>query len=69
LPHVRGKYGTTTTMSFTPAAKAEKQLRELLRLPANKRCADCSGTGSLVRAPRARRSSSEACKTGPPPFV
>jgi hypothetical protein len=36
--------------SFTPAAKAEKLLKELLRLPANKRCADCSGTGSLVRA-------------------
>ncbi len=39
--------------AFTPAAKAEKALKELLKLPANKRCADCSGTGSLVRRARA----------------
>ena len=34
--------------AFTPSARAEKQLKELLKLPANKRCADCVGTGSLV---------------------
>ncbi len=34
---------------MNPAAKAEKALKELLKLPANKRCADCTGTGSLVR--------------------
>ena len=36
-------------MAFTPQAKAEKLLKELQKLPANKRCADCSGNGSLVR--------------------
>ena len=36
-------------MAFTPQAKAEKALKELQKLPANKRCADCSGNGSLVR--------------------
>ena len=36
--------------AFTAAAKAEKQLKELLKLPANKRCADCTGTGSLARS-------------------
>jgi len=38
-------------MAFTPQAKAEKALKELQKLPANKRCADCSGNGSLVRFP------------------
>ena len=36
-------------MAFTPQAKAEKALKELQKLPGNKRCADCSGNGSLVR--------------------
>ena len=36
-------------MAFTPQAKAEKLLKELQKLPANKRCADCTGNGSLVR--------------------
>ena len=36
-------------MAFTAAAKAERQLKELLKLPANKTCADCIGVGSLVR--------------------
>jgi hypothetical protein len=35
--------------AFSASAKAEKALKELLKLPANKRCADCSGVGSLVR--------------------
>jgi hypothetical protein len=50
--------------SFTPQANAEKALKELQKLPANKRCADCSGNGSLVRAGRALLPKLGA--TGPP---
>jgi hypothetical protein len=32
------------------AKRVEKALKELLKLPANKKCADCSGSGSLVRS-------------------
>jgi hypothetical protein len=51
-------------MAFTPQAKAEKALKELQKLPANKRCADCSGNGSLVRP--AGHSLPKLGATGPP---
>lgn len=31
------------------SARLEKALKELQKLPGNKKCADCTGTGALVR--------------------
>ena len=63
-------------MAFTPQAKAEKLLKELQKLPANKRCADCSGNGSLVRfafcpglgqRPAGRAAGADALRAAPAP--
>jgi hypothetical protein len=34
------------------SARLEKALKEIQKLPGNKKCADCSGTGALVRHAR-----------------
>jgi hypothetical protein len=34
------------------SARLEKALKEIQKLPGNKKCADCSGTGALVRYAR-----------------
>ena len=50
------------------SARLEKALKELQKLPGNKKCADCTGTGALVRAcvrPQAGGLPSAACADPP----